>query len=68
MSNGTSAAVTEAARLNEIGFPEVTAKLITDALHPKVAETAGAGEEAPKQQLVGEIEIIFAPLGREESE
>lgn len=30
MSNGTSAAVTEAARLNEIGFPEFTAKLITD--------------------------------------
>ncbi|MDD5451260.1 MAG: hypothetical protein PHT49_05140 [Desulfovibrionales bacterium] len=38
-------------------------------IHPKAAETAGAGEEGPpKQQLVGEIEIIFAPLGREESE
>ncbi len=30
MANGTSAAVTEAARLDEIGFPEFTTKLITD--------------------------------------
>lgn len=36
-------------------------------IHPKAAETAGAGEEGSKQQLVGEIEIIFAPLGREGS-
>lgn len=37
MSNGTSAAVTEAARLNEIGFPEFTAKLITDTFDAIVA-------------------------------
>lgn len=36
-------------------------------VHPKLAEIPGPGEEEPpKQQLVGEIEIIFAPLGREE--
>jgi len=37
MANGTSAAVTEAARLNEIGFPEFTAKLITDTFDAIVA-------------------------------
>jgi hypothetical protein len=37
MANGTSAAVTEAARLNEIGFPEFTAKLITDTFDALVS-------------------------------
>ena len=37
MPNGTSAAVTEAARLNEIGFPEFTAKLITDTFDALVS-------------------------------
>ena len=37
MPNGTSAAVTEAARLDEIGFPEFTAKLITDTFDALVS-------------------------------
>lgn len=37
MSNGTSAAVTEVARLDEIGFPEFTAKLITDTFDALVS-------------------------------
>ena len=37
MTNGTSAAVTEAARLGEIGFPEFTAKLITDTFDALVS-------------------------------
>lgn len=37
MTNGTSAAVTEATRLGEIGFPEFTAKLITDTFDALVA-------------------------------
>ena len=37
MANGTQAAVTEAARLNEIGFPEFTAKLITDTFDALVS-------------------------------
>ena len=37
MPNGTTAAVTEAARLEEIGFPEFTAKLITDTYDALVA-------------------------------
>lgn len=37
MSTGTSAAVTEATRLGEIGFPEFTAKLITDTFDALVA-------------------------------
>ena len=37
MPNGTTAAVTEAARLDEIGFPEFTAKLITDTFDALVS-------------------------------
>ncbi|MEW6326882.1 MAG: hypothetical protein AB1487_04725 [Thermodesulfobacteriota bacterium] len=37
-------------------------------IHPKVAEVPVSEEKPPKERLVGEIEIIFAPLGREESE
>jgi hypothetical protein len=37
MANGTSAAVTEAARLDEIGFPEFTTKLITDVFDALVS-------------------------------
>jgi hypothetical protein len=37
MANGTSAAVTEAARLDEIGFPEFATKLITDVFDALVA-------------------------------
>lgn len=37
MANGTTAAVTEATRLGEIGFPEFTAKLITDTFDALVA-------------------------------
>ena len=37
MPNGTEAAITQAARLNEIGFPEFTAKLITDTFDALVA-------------------------------
>jgi len=37
MPNGTSTAVTEAARLDEIGFPEFTAKLITDVFDALVS-------------------------------
>jgi len=37
MANGTSAAVTEAARLDEIGFPEFTCKLVTDVFDALVA-------------------------------
>lgn len=37
MPNGTSTAVTEAGRLPEIGFPEFTAKLITDTFDALVA-------------------------------
>lgn len=37
MAEGTSAAVTEAARLDEIGFPEFTCKLITDVFDALVA-------------------------------
>ena len=37
MPNGTAAAVTQAARLDEIGFPEFTAKLITDTFDALVS-------------------------------
>ncbi len=37
MANGTSAAVDQAARLDEIGFPEFTTKLITDVFDALVA-------------------------------
>ena len=37
MANGTSAAVTEAARLDEIGFPEFTCKLVTDVFDALVS-------------------------------
>jgi hypothetical protein len=37
MADGTSTAVTEATRLNEIGFPEFTAKLINDTFNTLVA-------------------------------
>lgn len=37
MANGTSAAVTEAARLDEIGFPEFTCKLISDVFDALVS-------------------------------
>jgi hypothetical protein len=37
MPNGTSAAVTEATRLDEIRFPEFTAKLVTDTFDALVA-------------------------------
>lgn len=37
MANGTSAAVNEATRLGEIGFPEFTAKLITDTFDALVS-------------------------------
>ena len=37
MANGTAAAVTEAARLDEIGFPEFTTKLITDTFDALVS-------------------------------
>jgi hypothetical protein len=37
MTNGTTAAVTEAARLDEIGFPEFTTKLITDTFDALVS-------------------------------
>lgn len=37
MPTGTEMAVTQAARLNEIGFPEFTAKLITDTFDALVA-------------------------------
>lgn len=37
MANGTSSAVTQAARLDEIGFPEFTAKLITDTFDALVS-------------------------------
>ncbi len=37
MPSGTELAVTQAARLNEIGFPEFTAKLITDTFDALVA-------------------------------
>jgi hypothetical protein len=37
LTNGTSAAVTEATRLGEIGFPEFTAKLITDTFDALVS-------------------------------
>jgi len=37
MPNGTELAVTQAARLNEIGFPEFTAKLITDTFDALVS-------------------------------
>jgi hypothetical protein len=40
MPNGTTAAVTEAARLEEIGFPEFTAKLVTDTYDALVAANA----------------------------
>ncbi len=39
MANGTSAAVTEAARLDEIGFPEFTTKLVTDVFDALVASS-----------------------------
>jgi hypothetical protein len=39
MPNGTSAAVTEATRLNEIGFPEFTAKLVKDVFDTLLAAT-----------------------------
>ena len=37
MPNGTELAVTQAGRLNEIGFPEFTAKLITDTFDALIA-------------------------------
>lgn len=37
MANGTGAAVTEAARLDEIGFPEFTCKLVTDVFDALVS-------------------------------
>ncbi|MFW8600446.1 hypothetical protein ACOHYD_03070 [Desulfobacterota bacterium M19] len=37
MADGTGAAVTEAARLDEIGFPEFTCKLVTDVFDALVA-------------------------------
>ncbi len=37
MANGTESAVTQAARLNEIGFPEFTTKLITDTFDALVS-------------------------------
>ncbi len=37
MPNGTTAAVTEAARLDEIGFPEFTTKLLTDTFNALVS-------------------------------
>ncbi|MFA9432178.1 hypothetical protein [Egicoccus sp. AB-alg2] len=37
MANGTSAAVDQAARLDEIGFPEFTTKLVTDVFDALVA-------------------------------
>ena len=37
MADGTSAAVTEAARLDEIGFPEFTCKLVTDVFDALVS-------------------------------
>ena len=37
MPNGTELAITQAARLNEIGFPESTAKLIIDTFDALVA-------------------------------
>ena len=37
MANGTSAAVNEAARLDEIGFPEFTCKLVTDVFDALVS-------------------------------
>ncbi len=37
MANGTSAAVTEATRLDEIKFPEFTAKLVTDVFDALIA-------------------------------
>jgi hypothetical protein len=39
MPNGTSTAVTEATRLNEIGFPEFTAKLVKDVFDALLAAT-----------------------------
>jgi hypothetical protein len=39
MPNGTSTAVTEATRLNEIGFPEFTAKLVKDVFDALLATT-----------------------------
>jgi len=39
MPNGTSAAVTEATRLSEIGFPEFTAKLVKDVFDALLAAT-----------------------------
>jgi hypothetical protein len=39
MPNGTSTAVTEATRLNEIGFPEFTAKLVKDVFDTLLAAT-----------------------------
>ena len=39
MPNGTSAAVTEATRLGEIGFPEFTAKLLKDVFDALLAAT-----------------------------
>ena len=37
MPNGTELAITQAARPNEIGFPEFTAKLIIDTFDALVA-------------------------------
>jgi len=37
MPNGTDLAVTQAGRLNEMGFPEFTAKLITDTFDALIA-------------------------------
>jgi hypothetical protein len=39
MPNGTSTAVTEATRLNEIGFPEFTTKLVKDVFDALLAAT-----------------------------
>jgi hypothetical protein len=73
MSNGTSTAVTEATRLNEIGFPEFTTKLVKDvfdallgatlhqmeAYRELVAATAKTLQEyvAENKQLVSDEEV-----------
>lgn len=55
MSNGTSAAVTQAARLDEIGFPEFTTKLITDVFDALVA--------ANIKQTEAFLELVSAVAG-----
>jgi hypothetical protein len=48
MPNGTSAAVTEATRLNEIGFPEFTAKLVKDVFDVLLGATLRQGVKVTK--------------------